>query len=58
MNRVIVLIVAIISILGVSCTKKNPDLTILTENYPPLSFLENGVVTGYGGDVVAAHRLS
>lgn len=30
------------------------ELRILTENYPPLSFIENGVITGYGADVVAA----
>ncbi|MGC9362463.1 MAG: substrate-binding periplasmic protein [Candidatus Syntrophosphaera sp.] len=29
-------------------------MTILTENYPPLSYVQDGKVTGYGTDVVAA----
>jgi len=45
---------AILAILCVSCTRKNVKMTILTENYPPLSYAENGVVTGYGAEVVAA----
>lgn len=54
MKQAVILIIAIISILSMSCSKKNTDMTILTENYPPLSFLEDGVVTGYGAEVVAA----
>jgi len=30
------------------------ELSILTENYPSLSFEEDGVVSGYGADVVIA----
>lgn len=40
--------------LTLACSKQNRDMTILTENYPPLSYAENGVVTGYGAEVVAA----
>lgn len=54
MQKTMLLMMAILAILCVSCSKKNVELTILTENYPPLSYEENGVVTGYGAEVVAA----
>jgi len=37
-----------------SCSTAKPDLKILTENYPPLSYAEDGVATGFGSDVVNA----
>jgi len=37
-----------------SCFRTNKQLRILTENYPPLSYIENGEVKGYGTDVVNA----
>ncbi len=54
MHKTVLFTIAILAILCVSCTKKNVELTLLTENYPPLSYEENGVVTGYGAEVVAA----
>lgn len=41
-------------LLFVGCARKETPLTILTEDYPPLSYLENGKVTGFGAEVVAA----
>ncbi len=54
MRKTVLIMMAVLTILCVSCTKKNVELTILTENYPPLSYEENGVVTGYGAEVVTA----
>lgn len=54
MKQALILILAVFALMAVSCTQKNVEMTILTENYPPLSYLENGSVTGYGADVVAA----
>ncbi len=54
MKKTMLTLLAILALFCVSCTRKNVEMTILTENYPPLSFIENGVVTGYGADVVAA----
>lgn len=54
MRKTVFVILAILAILCVSCARKNVKMTILTENYPPLSYAENGVVTGYGAEVVAA----
>ena len=41
-------------LLFVGCARKETPLTILTEDYPPLSYLDNGTVTGFGAEVVAA----
>lgn len=41
-------------LLGCAQPEKDVTLTILTEHYPPLSYMENGIVTGYGADVVSA----
>jgi len=54
MNKAILILLMAALALLVSCARKETPLTILTEDYPPLSYLENGVVTGYGADVVAA----
>jgi len=35
-----------------SCSTAKPDLKILTENYPPLSYAEDGVVTGSSDQVL------
>lgn len=37
-----------------ACKQKQEPLRILTENYPPLSFVKDGVTTGFGSDVVKA----
>jgi polar amino acid transport system substrate-binding protein len=54
MRKSVIMILVILAIICLSCTRKSGEMTILTENYPPLSYEENGVVTGYGADVVAA----
>jgi polar amino acid transport system substrate-binding protein len=54
MEKTSLLLIVIAFLVCVSCKPKVEPLTILTENYPPLSYMENGVVTGYGADVVAA----
>ncbi|HQQ68472.1 MAG TPA: transporter substrate-binding domain-containing protein [Candidatus Cloacimonadota bacterium] len=36
------------------CKARPEEMKILTENYPPLSYMENGEVTGYGTEVVKA----
>lgn len=54
MQKTMLLLMVILALLCVSCTQKNVELTILTENYPPLSYVENGVLTGYAAEVVAA----
>ncbi|GAB1365679.1 MAG TPA: transporter substrate-binding domain-containing protein [Candidatus Cloacimonas sp.] len=54
MKKCVVFLALVLLLLSISCTKKNREMTILTENYPPLSYAENGVVTGFGAEVVAA----
>ncbi len=54
MKNSILLVLGLICIFFVSCTRQENELIILTEHYPPLSFVENGVTSGYGADVVAA----
>jgi len=49
---VLVLIAALLAV--AACTSSKDDIKILTENYPPLSFFENGEATGFGSDVVKA----
>jgi polar amino acid transport system substrate-binding protein len=41
-------------ILLTSCSSSKDQIRILTEDYPPLSFMAEGEVTGYGTDVVNA----
>jgi hypothetical protein len=50
MKKCIVFLALVLLLLSISCTKKNREMTILTENYPPLSYAENGVVTGVGAE--------
>lgn len=54
MKKASLLLMVLGVLIFVSCARKETPMTILTEDYPPLSYLENGVVTGYGADVVAA----
>ncbi len=54
MKKLLALLIPVLVLSFFSCAKKEAPLTILTENYPPLSFMENGMITGYGADVVAA----
>mgnify|MGYP003828342217 CR=1 FL=1 len=42
----------LICVLFSSCSKRNPSLTIVTEEYPPLSYTENDSVKGYGTEIV------
>ncbi|HPI26639.1 MAG TPA: transporter substrate-binding domain-containing protein, partial [Candidatus Cloacimonadota bacterium] len=49
----IVAVLAMLLILG-SCKARPEEMKILTENYPPLSYMDNGEVTGYGTAVVQA----
>ncbi len=48
------LLVLVVSLVALSCARKETEMTILTENYPPLSYVEDGVVSGYGAEIVAA----
>lgn len=48
------IILSVITVLSGLLWAETPKLRILTENYPPLSYIENGVITGYGADVVNA----
>lgn len=54
MKFIAYLLMVLVAVFSIACAKKSPEMTILTENYPPLSYEENGVVTGYGTEVVAA----
>lgn len=54
MKKASLLLMVLGVLIFVSCARKETPMTILTEDYPPLSYMENGVVTGYGADVVAA----
>ncbi|MFO8144947.1 MAG: transporter substrate-binding domain-containing protein [Candidatus Syntrophosphaera sp.] len=54
MRRALLFLAIIILSLAFSCAKKKDRMTILTENYPPLSYIQDGQVTGYGTEVVEA----
>jgi len=54
MRKITILFVPAIALFCFACSQREAQMTILTENYPPLSYLEDGAVTGYGADVVAA----
>ena len=53
MKKVMIVLSAIAVLSGLLWAEA-PKLRILTENYPPLSYIEDGVITGYGADVVSA----
>jgi len=54
MKKLNCLLILFITLLALSCIRKDNELTILTEHYPPLSYVEDGVAKGYGADIVAA----
>ena len=55
MKKLHILMLLCIALFCMSCNhKEKVTLTLLTEDYPPLSFLKDGEVSGYGADVVAA----
>lgn len=54
MNKIIVIICLGMLVLCGACAKKQPSLTLLTENYPPLTYAVGDTITGYGAEVVNA----
>ncbi|HRY83864.1 MAG TPA: ABC transporter substrate-binding protein [Candidatus Cloacimonadota bacterium] len=54
MKRALLIVFCVLVAALVSCGRKQIPLTILTEDYPPLSFAAGNTVSGYGADVVAA----
>lgn len=56
MTRLLCLLCTLALLAGCAATPRQmfpaPELKILTENYPPLNFMENGSVTGQATDVV------
>ncbi len=50
MNKIYLIILS--CIFFVSCQSSSDQMTILTEDYPPLSFEDKGIITGYGTDIV------
>lgn len=55
MKKTISIIVSvIIAVSMISCSPQKDELKILTEDYPPLSFMADGEISGYGTDVVNA----
>jgi polar amino acid transport system substrate-binding protein len=52
-NLLVITIATVLLVLG-ACSKAPQKIQILTENYPPLSFEQNGEITGFGSDVVNA----
>jgi len=47
-------ILSILVLFGGLLWAQGYELRVLTENYPPLSYMEDGVITGYGAEVVTA----
>lgn len=54
MKKSIHLFVMLSIFILVSCAHKPAPMTLVTENYPPLTYMEGDVVTGYGTEVVKA----
>ncbi|MCK9556714.1 MAG: transporter substrate-binding domain-containing protein [Candidatus Cloacimonetes bacterium] len=55
MYKSLVCLSLVIAVLTISsCYKAPEELRLLTENYPPLTFIQNEEVTGFGTDVVNA----
>lgn len=52
MKKIVILFAALVLLLA-ACGKKEPELSLVTEDYPPLTFLQDGQLTGYGSEVVA-----
>lgn len=54
MKRTGLLIALALLLLLSACGKKMPELSLVTEAYPPLTFEQDGKLSGYGVDVVEA----
>ena len=54
MKKAVLFLVCVLLVSMFSCTKKQAPLTILTEDYPPLSFAAGDSISGFAADVVAS----
>ncbi len=54
MNKMLIILCVFTLLFCLSCTKKQPEVTLLTENYPPLTYLDGDIVTGYAAEIVDA----
>ncbi len=54
MNKAILILCVITLALAISCQKEQPKMTILTENYPPLTFAVADSISGFATDVLRA----
>lgn len=54
MKKATLFVICILLVMLFSCTRKQTPLTILTEDYPPLSFAAGDSISGYAADVVAS----
>lgn len=52
MNRIIKSMIIIGLLMIISCAPKKTNITIVTEDYPPLSYIENNQLSGYGTEVL------
>jgi len=52
MKKGIYLVIYIFMLLLIGCSGKKENIIILTEDYPPLSYLEKDTLSGYGTEVV------
>lgn len=59
MKKMLFFVLIALVVLSAACQKKPKGMTIITENYPPLSFESGGKITGFGAEVVEAiqHEL-
>ena len=54
MNKMLIILCVFTLLFCLSCAKKQPEVTLLTENYPPLTYLDGDIVTGYAAEIVNA----
>jgi len=54
MNKMLIILCVVPLLFCLSCGKQKPEVTILTENYPPLTYLDGDIVTGYAAEIVNA----
>lgn len=54
MRKATMFVICILLVLLFSCTRKQAPLTILTEDYPPLSFAAGDSISGFAADVVSS----
>jgi polar amino acid transport system substrate-binding protein len=54
MKRTGLLIVLVLLVALCACGKKMPELSLVTEDYPPLTFEQDGKLSGYGVEVIEA----